>query len=268
MPITVNDGGVIRKIGTVTTNDNGILRNNSTVSVNDGGVIRTVFSSSKVKIEGITPLVVADDHIVIVNSGTGTISAPKGTKIIMGGNGVRYGNFVGKNGGIVGYTILTSDIINAPLTVTIAAKSARIRNKTTVKIGTTTYDCTNNGSANNIINSKWGPIGGVGGYGGDYDSEYSKYYDGGDGTGAGGGGGTADWWQSNNGKGGNYGGYGNYGGNGGANGSSGAAGADNRNQYGGGGGGYAAGGGAGGDDGSEDWADDGESGAGIVVIEW
>lgn len=46
MPITVNDGGVLRTLGTVSVNDGGVIRNLSSVSVNDGGVIREILNSS------------------------------------------------------------------------------------------------------------------------------------------------------------------------------------------------------------------------------
>ncbi|MDE6731878.1 MAG: hypothetical protein K2J77_03275 [Oscillospiraceae bacterium] len=45
MPITVNNGGVLRTLGKVSVNDSGVIRNLNTVHVNDSGVLRQVFSA-------------------------------------------------------------------------------------------------------------------------------------------------------------------------------------------------------------------------------
>lgn len=305
MPITANDNGVLHTLGTVTANDNGALRNKSTISVNDGGVIRSVFSANKVKIEGITPLVVADDHIVIVNSGSGTISLPAGAKIILGSGGV------GQYGGFVAEYTLTAALTNASFTATVDTAKTRTKNATNIVIDGVTYGC---GNVERIIQSKWGPIGGRGGDGAKPNeiSNNSSYHQGhnakpGKGAGGGGGGGSmgsyndefpleGDEYPSNDpGRGGgNLNGYGNKGGSGGAIGKAGEKGSsgyggtyyisyrsgdeysrkhiyESRHCGCGGGGGYAAGGGIGGfRDGNNDEfykGEDGQPGAGIIVIE-
>lgn len=272
MPITANDNGVLHTLGTVTTNGNGILRNNSTVSVNEGGVIKSVFAANKVKIEGITPLVVADDHIVIVDSGSGTISLPAGARIILGSRGD------GQLGGYVAAYTLSSEVKNAPFKAQILNNTYMLGGGcTTIKIDGTTYIC---GNVRQIVQSKWGPIGGDGGCGeddGDSACEASN------GSGAGGGGGKH---SGDICKGGNNGGYGNFGGNGGSyynkksiRSTDGSSGKGSEKSGSGGGGGYAAGGGGSActsynDDEAGTSAtvyptgDDGGHGMGIIVIEW
>ncbi len=265
MPIIENVGGVLRTLSTITTNDSGVIREMDSVHTNDGGVMREIFRANKgATVEGITPLVVAEDHIVIVDSGTFTLSAPAGARIIVGGAAK------GTSGGNVAEYTLESDIKNAQCTADISAVNSG--GNTTLTIGGTTYTC---GTAKQIIQSKWGPIGGEGGN------------EGCNGTGAGGGGGVQryDYTNPSNGKGGNNGGYGNFGGNGGHSaappytliGGDGASGKGGKpsNYYeyshiGGGGGGYAAGGGVG-DYYSSNYEGSppaGEGGAGIIVIEW
>lgn len=46
MSITVNDGGVLRRLGAVTVNDGGVLRKLGVVNANDGGVLRAIFKSA------------------------------------------------------------------------------------------------------------------------------------------------------------------------------------------------------------------------------
>lgn len=45
MPITVNDGGVLRTLGEISVNDGGVLKKLNTVHANDGGVLRQIFSA-------------------------------------------------------------------------------------------------------------------------------------------------------------------------------------------------------------------------------
>lgn len=47
MSITVNDGGVLRKLGTVTVNDGGVLKSLGVITANDGGTLRKIFTSWK-----------------------------------------------------------------------------------------------------------------------------------------------------------------------------------------------------------------------------
>lgn len=257
--ITANDNGVLRSLGTVSENNGGVLHELNTVHTNDGGILREIHSSSvgAAKVEGITPLVVAEDHIVIVDSGSFTLSAPKGARIIVGGAAK------GINGGNVAEYTLEKAVSNVVCTLQCGAVDSG--DATTLTVGGTTY---NSGATTNIIQSKWGPIGGRGGYG-------STTGNGGNGTGAGGGGGAYRYWGRNGnyggstaGKGGNSGGYGNQGGN--------AKGAGHH----GGDGGYAAGGGGYGS--LTDFfhteteygyfgtvnGTAGKGGAGIIVIEW
>lgn len=214
-----------------------------------------------VEISGITPMVEAADHIVITESGTFTLTANAGTKIIIGSAGA------GQNGGFVTEHTISADVVNETCTLTVSA--ARKANSSKLVVGSNSYDC---GATEQIVQSKWGPIGGKGG------AAYN------DGTGAGGGGGGCDWSNTKRdaGKGGNNGGYGNFGGNGrkygnyGFDGASGKGGQKGENEVGpGGGGGFSAGGGKGaeGTVQSSDppktlCGDDGEPGTGIIVIEW
>lgn len=278
MALTVNEGGVLRTLGSVSVNDGGVIRNLGSVSANDGGVIREIHSANKFKITGVTPLVLADDHAVIVSSvyswDNATISLPAGARIVIGGSG--YGTF----GGCVAAHTISTAINNASFTATISAAiggSNQRANATYVMIGGVKYSC---GSTAQVIQSKWGPIGGEGGIGQEdgYDGDNDVATDG---TGAGGGGGFK-YGKGDPKKGGNNGGYGNFGGNGASSsvaatdGACGKAGSDKIGGN-GGGGGYAAGGGdcyveyVYSDDGeSYDtiWADEGEAGTGIVVFEW
>lgn len=235
-----------------------------------------------VEITGITPLVSASDHIVIVESGSGTISAPAGTKIILGsggGNAASGTHSDGGTGGTSGYVseiTIDNDIDAQSFTAVIAASKTTKGTKLTV--GDLSYDC---GATTQIIQSKWGPIGGAGGNGGEGAHIYDGS-DGGNGTGAGGGGGGGGragdpTYSRNDGKGGlggNYDGYGNKG----SNGSGGSHGnyicTVGGNGGDGGNGGYAAGaGGYGGWGYSEDDTDTyagrpGNPGTGIIVIQW
>ncbi len=229
-----------------------------------------------VEINGITPLVSAADHIVIVSSCTFTLSAPAGTRIILGGGGAHTA------GGYVSQTTLTADVDsqNCTLTLGSATTSTDNHSTSTLKIGTKSYT---SGSSVTVINSKWGPIGGDGGfaYHSDNGDLQTVIYP----TGAGGGGGGY-YFNTYGQRGGNNGRYGNYGGNGGyydglknnayvlgSSGASGKAGAKKHSQYGtGGGGGYSAGGGRGAyeydvDEGTTDGGN-GYAGSGILVIEW
>lgn len=239
----------------------------------------------KVSIVGITPLVVGKDHIVIVESGNGTISAPKGTTIILG-SGADPTESTEKNtggsGGFVKKVTLPDDVMDASVSITIS--SSRASSSTSIKIEDTTYDC---GSSATVISSKWGPIGGNGGNGARYNEDSDKATDITPSTGAGGGGGGL-WISASNvlytGIGGNANKYGNYGGNGGVvnakgtprnapgeKGSSGSGGSTASYCSGGGGGGYAAGGGGGAmhyDDSNSNDACCGTGGTGIIVIQW
>ena len=224
-----------------------------------------------VEVTGITPMVQAADHLVFTESGTFTLTANTGTRIILGsGGGVQYANsnkaLVGEKwakGGYVKSITLTEDVFEAPCIMTIAGMFNQ--NTTTLKINSTSYT---SGSTQTVIDTKWGPIGGNGG---------EKP------TGAGGGRGGEDWAGTASdktpGTGGNNGGYGNFGGNGSLytgkaqDGASGKAGKSSNDTCGpGGGGGYAAGGGPGAygttSTGEKYYADNGEPGTGIVVIEW
>lgn len=276
MPITENVGGVLKTHAAEYANVGGIIKEQNTVSVNDGGVLREVHAANKVKIEGITLLVTADDHIVITTSGSGTISLPAGARIILGSGGEdTLGGYVAK------YT-LTEPVVNASFTAVVSAANNRVMNATTLTIGGTTYGC---GNTARVIQSKWGPIGGNGGYcnpsgssdnaigaGGGFGGRYRK---------SGGGYSVTRYGVG----GGNEGGYGNHGGRGGCfskysdnprDGASGCAGSSTFSWDGiiyapGGGAGYAAGGGMGAwtidADDNEYRADNGEPGAGIIVIE-
>lgn len=278
MPITVNDGGVLRTLGAVTSNDGGVIRELSSVHTNDGGVLREVHSAKKVKIEGITPLVEGDDFMVIAQSGTFTLSAPAGTRFIIGGAGS------GQKGGHVIERTLAYAVENVSCTATLGGVNSG--GATTLKIGSTIYQTNGANVSSNTgaaINTRWGPIGGNGG-GGAYSEDSDGYWDSArNGTGAGGGGGGADDSRtSNGGIGGNRYGYGNRGGNGGnaprydpttngEDGLSGTGGVKASGAGGGGGGGYSAGGGQGGNNyvnSAVYRASAGQAGAGIIVIEW
>lgn len=311
MPISENVNGVLRTHSAEYENVGGVTVEKNSVVVNDGGVMREIYSASvgAATVEGITPLVVAEDHIVIVESSTFTLSAPKGARIIIGSgasNGWLHnskgqnvtGNlytFYGGLGGFVASYTLEKSIHNAQCIATLGS-AITVKEKTnemtddavaamlepsTLKIGDTTYD---SGTERQVIESKWGPIGGNGGYGCKIFSLQSdsshRMHSGKPGTGAGGGSGAIygapadgnDCYYSG-GKGGNNGGYGNFGGNGGGskhtssvylelipatNGACGQAGKSPGLDCPGGGGGYSAGGGF----------YNGEGGAGIIVIEW
>lgn len=236
-----------------------------------------------VEITGITPLVEAADHIVIVESGSGTISAPAGTKIILGSGGQTAFAWDGGRGGFVQEVTLDNDVNSQTITATIAAEGTSAGTKLT--IGEQLYDC---GKTAQIIQSKWGPIGGDGGRAGNGgrinqsgDSGYDGTGAGGGGGGGGAGGGISGTTGGSGGTGGNADGYGNKGENG-TNGTSNPHGHDNGQDGGNGGnGGYAAGGGGGGDGGTaytdeenEYYRDDGyqgtpgKGGTGIIVIQW
>lgn len=277
MPIKTNDGGVIRTLGTISANDSGVVRNMGTVSANDGGVIRTVHSANKVEITGITPLVAAEDHIVIVNSGTFKLTAPAGTRIIVASGGA------GDYGGHVAEYTLTAAVKNAQCTATVAATRSRNGNDSKLVIAGVTYS---SGNVIQVILSKWGPIGGNGGKN---DPTYGQNRGP---TGAGGGAGRAqgsDGYVYRDGQqGGNNGGYGNFGGNGwgypnyNSPATPGKYGAPcngiaddeySHRLYPSGGGGYAAGAGYGDYDANPADEDNpnysgGEPGPGIIVIEW
>lgn len=213
-----------------------------------------------VEVTGITPMVEAADHLVFTESGTFTLTANAGTKIIVGSAGQNTETTAGKcNGGFVAEHVLAEDVVNETCVVTISAM--RSTNSSKIVIGSKTYTC---GSTEQVIESKWGPIGGK------------------NGAGASGGNGGYNFSNHNKtaGTGGNNGGYGNFGGNGGyiltkaTDGASGVAGKYSTRELGaGGGGGYAASGGMGaystysGDD-EMTYADNGTAGTGIVVIEW
>lgn len=47
MSITVNDGGVLRKLGTVPVNDGGVLKSLGVITANDGGTLKKIFTSWK-----------------------------------------------------------------------------------------------------------------------------------------------------------------------------------------------------------------------------
>ena len=241
-----------------------------------------------IMITGITPLKTGTNYMVFTTSGEGTISAPAGTKFILGSGGN------GRSGGFVAQHILEKGLSEAPFTLTVA--SGRTSKGTKVVVDGTTYDC---GSVEQIISSNWGPIGGTGGAGGieyndtDYGANPARFPD--SGTGSGGGGGAALRAGSgtagvDGGAGGNYANRAtqNYGGNGGnnttgatgrgSNGSAGASGSGGSAQYqgsGGGGGGYASGGGEGGTyyysediGGGSANGKNGTAGTGIWVIQW
>ncbi len=272
MPISENVGGVLRTHSVEREVIDGVTVEKNSVAVNDGGVMRKIHSASvgAATVEGITPKVAAEDHIVIVENGTFTLSAPAGARIIVGGAAK------GTSGGNVAEYTLESDIKNAQCTLQCGAVNSG--NATTLTIDGVTY---NSGSTKQIIQSKWGPIGGEGG-----SFQNSSNYHVEDGTGAGGGGGARKYENQyySNGKGGNVGGYGNFGGSGGYSaapptviGGDGASGKGGNPPYsisecGGGGGGFSAGGGTSGlvsgSGGYGSSAYYGEGGAGIIVIEW
>lgn len=223
-----------------------------------------------VEVTGITPMVEATDHIVITESGTFTLTANAGTRVIIGSGGGQQPystddtGIVGiywQKGGYVNSITLPEDVVEANCVATIAGMFNG--NASKLKINETTHS---SGTSQVVVNSKWGPIGGVGGA---------------NPTGAGGGRGGERWSNSNKkpGVGGNNGGYGNFGGNGSydslkaQDGASGKAGRNGDGACGpGGGGGYAAGGGPGATgtsaNGEKYYADNGEPGTGIIVIEW
>ena len=234
-----------------------------------------------VEISGITPMVEAADHIVITESGTFTLTANAGTKIIIGSAGA------GQNGGFVAEHTISADVVNETCTLTVSA--ARKANSSKLVVGSNSYDC---GATEQIVQSKWGPIGGKGG--GPVNTTYGSIGD--NVTGAGGGRGGV-WWPSvsdsgsyyRGGVGGNHGNYGNYGGcgynwdnNKGAatDGKCGKAGASTEKSCNysdmtlgnGGGGGYASGGGAGARSKCEsdyyDGGSTGTAGTGIMIIQW
>lgn len=226
-----------------------------------------------VMITGITPYVEAADHIVIIESCEFTLSAPKGTRIIVGGggqDGYGSGSSTAAKGGYVQLHILDQDLVQGDCTAVIGKGGSTYNSSLT--INENVYD---SGKSDTFIQTKWGPIGGAGGKGAGANGNAGA------GSGAGGGGGAAGSTQSA-GKGGNSGGYGNFGGNGGgsssssssagkdgASGSGGAKGdkldgSTRRYAGGGGGGGFSAGGGGGGYYGGSG----GKGGAGIIVIEW
>ena len=119
-----------------------------------------------VEVTGITPMVQAADHLVFTESGTFTLTANTGTRIILGsGGGVQYANsnkaLVGEKwakGGYVKSITLTEDVFEAPCIMTIAGMFNQ--NTTTLKINSTSYT---SGSTQTVIDTKWGPIGGNGG---------------------------------------------------------------------------------------------------------
>lgn len=218
-----------------------------------------------VEVTGITPMVQAADHLVFTESGTFTLTANAGTKVVIGSAGS------GQSGGFVAEHTLAEDVVDAECTLVISA--TRTASSSKITIGETTYDC---GSTEQIVQGKWGPIGGKGGNAGC------------DGTGAGGGGGGTTTgedaaFRTNGGKGGNFGGYGNFGGNGGllCSGEDGASGKGgtytSAYSWGGsgGGGGFSAGGGSQGQgyNTNDEYYNHhsgsiGTAGTGIVVIEW
>ena len=275
MPITENVNGVLHIHSAEPERIGGVIREKDFVHTNDGGVLREIFHANKgATVEGITPLVVAEDHIVIVDSGSFTLSAPAGARIIVGGGAedgkkpftsptYRETDGYGGSGGYVAEYVLSEEIRKAECTVTIGnrVEYGKARTTTTLNIGSTTYD---SGNVPQIIQSKWGPIGGGGGQGGRYirSNTESVTTAGGDGTGAGGGGGSGYYGEFNTsvaGIGGNVNGYGNKGRSGGT--SAGGSGGQ---------GGYSAGGGGGGfySNGNYTNGSGGLGGSGIVVIEW
>lgn len=251
-----------------------------------------------VEVSGITPFAVGADHLVITQSGSFNLTAPKGTKIILGG-GAR-----NSDGGTVSNPItLNFDCNNAPCTATVANYSWN-RNQypqTTLKIfnqTTNAYETFSSGNTKNdvrVVQSKWGPIGGNGGRGIYSGTEYD-WTAATNPTGAGGGG--AGYYSSKNPPqdrgtaGGNWLGYGNHGGNGGYYpncndkneyyGKAGSPGLEQRDvpmdtAYGNGGcGGFSAGAGSGyyydysGDyeDETDEEGANGYPGSGIIVFEW
>lgn len=224
-----------------------------------------------VEISGITPMAEAADHIVITESGTFTLTANAGTRVIIGSGGGESSvssskAVVGRSWQKSGYVqsiTLSEDVVDANCVATIAGMFNQ--NTSKLKINENTYT---SGASQAVSNSKWGPIGGVGGE---------------NPTGAGGGRGGENWAGTSSDKtpgvGGNNGGYGNFGGSGAyssnkaQDGASGKAGRNSDGTCGpGGGGGYAAGGGPGAygttSEGVKYYADNGEPGTGIIVIEW
>lgn len=247
-----------------------------------------------VEITGIIPLAQGSNYIVITQSGSGTISAPAGTTIILGSGAASISNVSNDTdnkfyyGGFVNSVTLPNDVNSQSFTATIATNKNNNNNGTKIQIGSALYNC---GRTTQIIQSKWGPIGGVGGRGGCFHREYEDpdwVSSATSPTGAGGGGGGMYFldyktpYTEQPSLGGNSTGFGNKGGNGGAggtpglngsNGSSGMGGAAVGRYGGGGGGGYAASGGFGGSFSSYNSDDDeageqGEDGTGIIVIQW
>lgn len=193
------------------------------------------------EVSGITELVSTGTYSVIDQSGTFTLTAPAGTRIIIGGgaengHGKNNDDWHGYNepgtGGLGGYVeeyTLPIDVVDAACILTLGSTAS---SASTLTINGTRYATK---TARNIIQTKWGPIGGQGGDGGKQYCNNSGDYiradsgeDGYPGTGAGGGGGASApsvyikngsqcvetrW---NGGTGGNRYGFGNKGGNGGS----------------------------------------------------
>lgn len=142
MPITENNGGVLKTLGTVTVNEDGVIKTLGSVTANDGGVLHEVFSARKAVVEGITPAVEGKNYIVINRSGTFTLSAPAGARIILSGGG---------DSGESGYDYDDEDSQYNYYRQTGQAS--------TLRINSTTY---NSGSVRNTIETKAGKIGGGG----------------------------------------------------------------------------------------------------------
>lgn len=179
-------------------------------------------------VSGVTPLVIADDHIVITTSGQFSLISPPGKhfKLILGGGeekgGVitEYDSTLPIRGGYGGYTKqFEFDSISqetfCTLTLGQAVSYGSGLTSSTLIIDNQTYSA-DAYSGRSIITSKWSPIGGDGGSGSSHNythgaktmSELS------DGIGAGGAGGFCNGSTNTASKyGGNYNGYGNRGGN-------------------------------------------------------
>lgn len=68
MPITVNDGGVLRTLGEISVNDGGVLKKLNTVHANDGGVLRQIFSAgTPISNYGVGSVVKIKENGVAVN---------------------------------------------------------------------------------------------------------------------------------------------------------------------------------------------------------
>lgn len=140
------------------------------------GIPRSITSIST---SGLSPLATGDGYTVFSNSGTFKLTAPVGTRIILGGAGMDGGvnnkNTMNPgNGGDSGYILdytLTREINNCDCTVSIAQSYAygSTATQSTLNItenGKTILSLTSANGRRRIVNTKYIPLGGAGGGGG------------------------------------------------------------------------------------------------------